>query len=48
MAQSSIFRFPEFASCEAQARRNLARALIRDWQSLGYLSEADFRRILSG
>jgi predicted metal-dependent HD superfamily phosphohydrolase len=36
MAQSTIFRFAEFAVFEKQARYNLATALIADWQALGY------------
>ena len=36
MAQSTIFRFEEFAAFETQARHNLAKALGEDWQALGY------------
>ena len=39
MAQSTIFRFDELAAFEAQARYNLSKALIEDWQTLGYYSE---------
>ncbi len=37
MAQPTIFRFPEFATFEVQARHNLANALVNDWKALGYL-----------
>lgn len=39
MAQSTIFRFVELAAFEAQARYNLAKALIEDWKTLGYSEE---------
>jgi predicted metal-dependent HD superfamily phosphohydrolase len=37
MAQSTIFRFAEFAGFERQARYNLATALIEDWRALDYV-----------
>lgn len=37
MAQPTIFQFAELAAFEAQARSNLANALVRDWQLLGYV-----------
>jgi len=39
MAQPTIFLFPELVSFEAPARRNLANALVRDWQLLGYVQD---------
>ena len=40
MAQPRIFRFTEFTDAETRARRNLAQALLQDWQHLGYLSSS--------
>jgi len=37
IAQPKIFVFSPFAQIELQARRNLARALLQDWQALGWL-----------
>jgi predicted metal-dependent HD superfamily phosphohydrolase len=37
MSQPHIFAHAEFAAAEAQARHNLAKALIEDWRGLGYL-----------
>lgn len=37
MSQPHIFAHKAFAAAEAQARHNLARALIQDWRGLGYL-----------
>jgi predicted metal-dependent HD superfamily phosphohydrolase len=48
MAQPTIFQFPQFASFEAQARRNLANSLMQDWQTLGYLEPASSNGALPG
>lgn len=37
LAQPVIFAFPQFATFEAAARRNLARALLIDWAVIGDL-----------
>jgi predicted metal-dependent HD superfamily phosphohydrolase len=37
MSQPHIFAHRAFAAAEAQARHNLAKALIKDWRGLGYL-----------
>ncbi len=37
MAQSRIFFHAQFETMELRARQNLARALMQDWQQLGYV-----------